>query len=126
VRDYRLSRRVRLVQSDLFSSLQDRRYDLIISNPPYVKASSMRKLPDEYRREPEKALASGADGLDHAREIVRQARDHLNPRGLLVVEIGHNRKAFERAFPELRVQWPRFAAGSGYVFTVPREGLPRK
>jgi ribosomal protein L3 glutamine methyltransferase len=87
----------------------------------------MRKLPEEYRNEPEMALASGADGLDHTRAILAEARDHLNPDGLLVVEIGHNRKALEKAFPKVPFKWPRTSAGTGYVFTLsgltPKGGL---
>jgi methylase of polypeptide subunit release factors len=66
----------------------------------------MRRLPEEYRKEPEVALASGRDGLDHTRAILAAAREHLNPRGLLVVEIGHNRRALERAYPRLPFEWP--------------------
>ena len=124
VADYKLARRVRLVRSDLFSGLGDRTYDLIISNPPYVKAASMKKLPDEYRKEPALALASGADGLDHTRAILAQARAHLNPGGRLVVEIGHNRKALEKAFPGLPFEWPKTSAGKGFVFALSREDLP--
>ena len=123
VADYKLARRVRLAKSDLFSALATRRYDLIVSNPPYVKASSMRKLPDEYRKEPGMALTSGADGLEHTRRILAQAREHLNPGGLLVVEIGHNRAALERAYPKLAFRWPKVSAGTGYVFTLRREEL---
>ncbi|MGZ5571858.1 MAG: 50S ribosomal protein L3 N(5)-glutamine methyltransferase [Usitatibacter sp.] len=123
VADYKLRERVRLVESDLFSALGGRRYDLIISNPPYVKAASMRRLPLEYRREPEMALASGADGLDHTRIILAQARRHLNPGGLLVVEIGHNRKALEKSYPGLDFSWPKTSAGRGFVFTLRREAL---
>jgi ribosomal protein L3 glutamine methyltransferase len=118
VEDYGLADRIRLVESDLFSRLGGRRYDLIISNPPYVKAASMRKLPEEYRTEPEMALASGTDGLDHTRLILADALRHLNPGGLLVVEIGHNRKALEKAFPKLPFKWPKTSAGPGYVFTL--------
>jgi ribosomal protein L3 glutamine methyltransferase len=125
VADYQLGKRVHLFQSDLFSKLGTRTYDLIISNPPYVKAASMRKLPDEYRKEPEMALASGADGLDHTRVILREAAKHLNPGGLLVVEIGHNRKALEKAYPALPFEWPKVSAGRGYVFTLRAEELPR-
>lgn len=123
VADYGLERRVRLVKSDLFSALEGRTYDLIISNPPYVKASSMKKLPEEYRKEPEMALASGADGLDHTRVILAEAREHLNPGGTLVVEIGHNRKALERAYPKLRFRWPKTSGGAGYVFMLGRQEL---
>ena len=124
VADYKLGKRVRLVKSDLFSALQGRRYDLIVSNPPYVKAASMRTLPDEYRREPVMALASGSDGLDHTRRILGEARGHLNPAGRLMVEIGHNRKALEKGFPGLPFQWPRVAAGKGFVFVLERDSLP--
>ncbi len=124
VADYGLGERVRLVRSDLFGALAGRTYDLIVSNPPYVTAASMRRLPEEYRKEPGMALASGRDGLDHTRAILREARAHLEPRGRLVVEIGHNRKAVEKAFPRLRLRWPRVSAGAGYVFEVAREGLP--
>jgi ribosomal protein L3 glutamine methyltransferase len=124
VRDYQLGKRVRLVQSDLFSGLGNLRYDLILSNPPYVKAASMARLPDEYRKEPEMALASGRDGLDHTRRIIAAARRCLEPHGMLVVEIGHNRKALERAYPQLPFKWPKASAGAGYVFTLKREDLP--
>ena len=120
---YGLEGRVRRVQSDLFSALQGERYDLIVSNPPYVKAAAMRRLPDEYREEPELALASGADGLDHTRRILADAARHLHPEGTLVMEIGHNRKALEKAFPRLPFRWPRTSAGRGYVFTLKREDL---
>ena len=123
VDDYGLASRIELVRSDLFAALEGRTYDLIISNPPYVKAASMRKLPEEYRREPEMALASGRDGLDHARVILREAPRFLAPRGLLVVEIGHNRAALEKAFPALRLRWPKTSAGAGFVFAARRETL---
>lgn len=124
VASYRLGRRVRLVESDLFGALAGRRYDLIVSNPPYVRAASMRRLPPEYRNEPEMALASGGDGLEHTRKIIAQARAHLNPGGRLMVEIGHNRKSLERAFPDLPFVWPRTSAGPGFVFTLLEHQLP--
>jgi ribosomal protein L3 glutamine methyltransferase len=123
VRDYRLSKRIRLVESDLFSALAGTRYDLIISNPPYVKASSMRRLPEEYRREPGIALASGTDGLHHTRVILSQAASHLTARGRVIVEIGHNRKALEKAYPSIPFEWPRTSGGTGFVFSVPRQAL---
>ena len=124
VADYKLARRVRLVKSDLFAALEGRSYDLIVSNPPYVTDASMKKLPDEYRREPAMALASGRDGLEHTRRIIAAARPHLKPKGRLVVEIGRNRKALEKAFPTLPFQWPKVAAGKGFVFALDRENLP--
>jgi ribosomal protein L3 glutamine methyltransferase len=125
VDDYGLGARVSLVHSDLFAALGGRTYDLILSNPPYVKAASMRRLPEEYRKEPGMALASGADGLDHARAILTAAPAHLAPGGTLVVEIGHNRKALEKAYPGVPFEWPRVAAGSGYVLVIGRDALQR-
>ena len=124
VADYKLEDRVHLVHSDLFERLAGRTYDLIVSNPPYVKAASMETLPEEYRSEPRLALASGTDGLDHTRAILARARRHLKPGGSLVVEIGHNRKALERAYPDLPFEWPKTSGGRKFVFTLPREALP--
>lgn len=123
VDDYGLDEQIALIQSDAFAALGDRRYDLIVSNPPYVNAESMRALPEEYRREPPLALASGEDGLDLTREILRQAAAHLNPGGLLVVEIGHNRDDLEAAFPDTPFVWLDTAAGDQYVFLLHREDL---
>jgi ribosomal protein L3 glutamine methyltransferase len=123
VDDYRLGARVHLVRSDMFAALAGRRYDLIVSNPPYVKAASMQALPKEYRREPALALASGTDGLDHARVILAEAHRHLTAGGRLVVEIGHNRRALERAFPHLPFEWPRTSGGRKFVFALPAAAL---
>lgn len=119
---YRLGRRVRLRRSNLFDALKGR-YDLIVCNPPYVTGSEMRKLPKEYRHEPGIALAAGGDGLLFVRKIIRQARSHLAPGGLLVCEIGGNRKALERACPEIEFVWPE-TSDTGTVFIVGREQLP--
>jgi ribosomal protein L3 glutamine methyltransferase len=124
VSDYGLQARVHLVQSDLFANLQGRKYDLILSNPPYVDAVSVASLPAEYRHEPMLALASGEDGLDATRAILRQAARHLNPGGLLIVEIGHNRSALEACCPDLPFTWLDVAAGDEYVFLLRREDLP--
>ena len=100
-----------------------RSYDLIISNPPYVNAESVAALPPEYQAEPALALGSGEDGLDATRQILAQAKQHLNPGGLLVVEIGHNRDALEAAFPALPFTWLDTAAGDQFVFMLRREEL---
>lgn len=123
VEDYGLGTRVGLIRSDLFASLGDRAYDLIVSNPPYVDAQAMDDLPPEYRHEPVMALASGEDGLDAVRIILEQAPRHLNPGGLLAVEIGHNRPALERAFPHLPFIWPDLEGGDDMVFLLTREQL---
>jgi ribosomal protein L3 glutamine methyltransferase len=104
--------------------LAGQRYDLIVSNPPYVNADSMKRLPREYLAEPRMALAGGDDGLVLVREILAKARSHLSPRGLLVCEIGHNRKALERAFPRLPFTWLETSAGDRFVFALEREQLP--
>lgn len=124
VMDYRLEDRVSLLHSDLFSGLAGRHYDLIISNPPYVNAESMAALPAEYRHEPEMALASGTDGLDLVRRMLAEARAHLNPGGVLIVEIGHNRDDLEAAFPATPFTWLETAAGNEFVFMLREDELP--
>jgi ribosomal protein L3 glutamine methyltransferase len=121
VADYGLQDQVHLVQSDLMAGLAGRKYDLIVTNPPYVNAPSMAELPEEYRREPQLALASGEDGLAHIRRILADAPSHLNPGGLLVAEIGHNRDALEAAFPQLPFVWLETSGGDEYVFLLRRE-----
>jgi ribosomal protein L3 glutamine methyltransferase len=123
VADYHLQERVNLIQSDLFAQLSGRKYDIIISNPPYVDAESVAALPAEYLHEPELALGSGADGLDAPREILRQAADHLTEHGILIVEIGHNRDALEAAYPELPFTWLEVSAGDEFVFLLHRNDL---
>ena len=125
VADYRLQRRVRLVASDLFAALAGQRYELILSNPPYVTAPAMAKLPAEYRKEPRLALAGGHDGLDFVRRIVAEAPNYLAPNGLIIVEVGHARRAVERAFPTLPFTWPETSGGDDCVFVIAREELVR-
>jgi ribosomal protein L3 glutamine methyltransferase len=123
VQDYGLEKRIHLLESDLFSAVPVKRYDLIISNPPYVNAESMTQLPREYRHEPQNALASGIDGLDAAHLILQQAARHLTDDGILVVEIGHNRAALEQAYPQLPFTWLEISAGDEFVFLLQREQL---
>jgi ribosomal protein L3 glutamine methyltransferase len=122
---HRLRSRVRLVKSDLFSALPGRRYDLIVCNPPYVNAASMRALPREYLHEPRMSLAGGSDGLDLVKRLLREAAVHLEPRGLLACEIGDGRRALERAYPAMPFVWPRTAAGTGQVFLLACEELEK-
>lgn len=121
--DYALTDRVEPIRSNMFDELDGRRYDLILSNPPYVTAKSMRALPPEYLQEPEMALASGIDGLDHVRLILASATEYLNEGGLLVVEVGFNRKGVEAAFPDLPLTWAETSAGDGVVFLITRDEL---
>jgi len=102
---HKMEKRVSLLKSDLFASLGERRYDLIVTNPPYVTSRAMRRLPAEYRHEPGLALAAGKDGLDIVARILQGARRHLSKRGVLVCEVGDGRKAVERAFPRLPIVW---------------------
>ena len=123
VDDYRLGERIALVQSDLYAGLGGRRYDVIVSNPPYVTQAAMRALPAEYRREPRLALEGGTDGLDLVRRIVHEAPDHLSDGGWLVVEAGHARRRVERAFPRLPMIWAATSGGDDCVFLISREAL---
>jgi ribosomal protein L3 glutamine methyltransferase len=124
VNDYALESRLHLIESNLFAGLHGQCYDVIISNPPYVNAESMAVLPEEYRHEPALALGSGEDGLDLVRIMLREVGEHLNPGGLLIVEIGHNRDALEAAFPETPFTWLDTSAGDQHVFLLHREELP--
>jgi len=123
ISDYGLAQQVTPIKSDLFKELQGRRYDVIVSNPPYVDQAAMAALPQEYRHEPTLALASGKDGLDHVRVILKEAPKHLNTGGVLVVELGHHRTALEAAFPQIEFTWPEMSAGTDCVFIVTREQL---
>ncbi len=123
---HRLRARVQLIPSDLYSAFRGQRYDLIIANPPYVGAAAMNALPREYRHEPRLALAGGKDGLELVRGIIEGAFERLEPRGLLVCEVGRNRRALERAFPLTPFAWPETTAGTGQVFVLSREDLPRR
>ena len=121
---YGLEQRIQLVHSNLFDSISERRYDLIVSNPPYIDAKTMARLPDEYLAEPRMALAGGKDGLELVHKILVAAKRQLTPHGTLVCEIGHNRKVLERAYPRVPFTWLDTSAGTGYVFLVGREQLP--
>lgn len=123
VAEYRLGDRLQLHEGDLYVPLGDATYDLIVANPPYVNAESVAALPEEYRHEPELALGSGEDGLDATRRILAAAPRHLNPGGLLAVEIGHNREALELAYPHLDFAWPQIEGGEDTVFILTREQL---
>ena len=123
IAEHGLEERVTAVQSNMFDALDGRRYDLIISNPPYVNAASVAALPPEYRHEPALALGSGDDGLDATRVILAHAAKHLKRGGLLVVEIGHNREALEAAFPDLPFVWLDTEGPGEYVFCLRREDL---
>ena len=118
-----LGDRVRVIESDGFSALGRERYDLIVSNPPYVDAADLASMPAEYHAEPELGLASGHDGLDFTRTMLKEASKRLNPGGLLVVEVGNSWEALEEAYPEISFLWPEFENGGHGVFVLTQEQL---
>ena len=124
-RRLRLTRRVRLIESDHFAALSGESYDIIASNPPYVGTREMRGLPSEYRHEPRLALESGRQGLDSVEIILGHAAQHLRPRGLLVVEVGNTERALRRAYPRMPFTWLEFERGGGGVFLLTREQLEK-
>lgn len=124
IKNYGLEEQITAVQSDMFSGLKGKKYDLIISNPPYVDAPAMSALPQEYRNEPQIALGSGVAGLDHTHILLKEAKNYLNDDGILVVEIGHNRDALLDAYPELPFTWLDVESGNEFVFLLTKEQLP--
>lgn len=123
IHKHRLQKRVNPLFSNYFSSLKKRRYDLIISNPPYVRSAVMRSLPREFKSEPALALAAGRDGLDALRIILADAAVHLNAGGILMVECGHARRRVERAWPKLPFLWAETSGGADCLFILTREQL---
>ncbi|MEI6000848.1 50S ribosomal protein L3 N(5)-glutamine methyltransferase [Paraburkholderia bengalensis] len=124
VHEYGLDERIALFEGDLYAPLPERRYDVIITNPPYVNAESMKSLPAEYKHEPEMALAGGADGMDIVRRIIADARKWLTDDGVLVVEIGNERAHVEAAFGGLDLVWMSTSAGDDNVFLIQASDLP--
>lgn len=122
---YDLEARVQLVQSDLYAELAGRRYDLILTNPPYVDAADMAALPDEYRHEPALALASGDHGLDAILHILAHAPAHLEPGGVLVAEVGNSHVALAERFPDVPFVWLTSTSGDESVFLLTAEELGR-
>jgi len=120
---YGLENQITAIKSDMFSALAGKKYDIIISNPPYVDAPSMAALPAEYQNEPQLALGSGTAGLDHTHTLLREAASYLNDDGLLIVEIGHNREALEAADPNTIFNWLETSSGNAFVFLLTKEQL---
>ena len=125
IREYKLEGRVNPIESDLYANVPFKKYDMIITNPPYVNADSMSKLPQEYLREPQIALAGGADGMDLVRKIVEGAADYLTPDGILMVEIGNERDNAEAAFGHLGLTWLTTSAGDDMVFLLTADQLKK-
>jgi ribosomal protein L3 glutamine methyltransferase len=116
---------VSIIKSDLFGALAERRYDVIVTNPPYVDQPEMDALPEEFRHEPGMALESGADGLDAIRVILAEADSHLNDGGILIAEVGASQPQLEDAFPELPFTWLEFERGGSGIFLLTKEQLPK-
>ena len=123
IANYGLENQITAIKSDMFSALAGKKYDIIISNPPYVDAPSMATLPAEYQNEPQLALGSGTAGLDHTHTLLREAADYLNDDGMLIVEIGHNREALEAAYPNTIFNWLETSSGNEFVFLLTKEQL---
>ena len=124
INHYGLNDRTELIQSDLFDALKDKKYDLIISNPPYVNQSSVDSFPMEFLKEPSMALGSGEDGLDHTIRIINEAKRYLNDDGILIVEIGHNKEVLLNKFSKLKFQWLDVSLGNDFVFMLQKSQLP--
>ena len=123
VEKYNLVERVHVRQSDLFSNLRDKRYDVIVTNPPYVGRPEMKTLPPEYRHEPRLALESGASGLDAIARILRGAADFLEPHGVLIAEVGNSKQALARRFSNVPFTWLSTQSGDDSVFLLTADQL---
>ena len=123
VERYELQNRVALIQSDLFQELKDKKYDLIIANPPYVDDEDMAALPAEYKHEPALGLHAGQDGLDIVRRILNEAGQYLAENGILIVEVGNSQHALSEKYPEVPFMWLEFEHGGEGVFLLTREEL---
>lgn len=126
VEEYELQDRITLIESDLYANVPPKKYDLIISNPPYVNSGSMGKLPKEYLHEPQMALAGGEDGMDLVRRIIDGAGERLTDEGVLIIEIGNEREFAEAAFPDLDLTWLTTSAGDDMVFMITADQLQQR
>jgi len=122
ITNYNLQDRIKLIEGDLLTGTQ-KQYDLIISNPPYVDATAMKGLPEEFQKEPALALAGGDQGIDLVRQIIEKAPTNLTNDGLLIVEVGRDRVALEEAFPSIPFTWVTTQASEDSVFLLTREDL---
>ena len=122
---HRVQGQVNLIHSDLFQNLKNRIYDIIISNPPYVDAEDFASMPLEYQHEPVAALAAGEDGLDFVIQILKQAKNYLKEKGVLIIEVGNSKKALIKRFPQIPFFWLEFEKGEAEIFLLTQEQLIR-
>lgn len=115
---HNVEEQVHLHKADLFTGLPNKKYDLIVSNPPYVSKQEMTELPDEYRHEPALGLAAGQEGLDIAKRILMEAEHYLSPNGVIIVEVGNSEHALADAYPDIPFYWLEFERGGGGVFLL--------
>ena len=123
IQQHELEARVFAMQSDLFANLVGQKFDLIVSNPPYVDADDLATMPPEYHAEPEIGLGSGNDGLDFTHRLLREASDYLTDEGVLIVEVGNSWVALEEAYPDVPFTWIEFERGGHGVFMLRRTDL---
>ncbi|MDX2506684.1 MAG: 50S ribosomal protein L3 N(5)-glutamine methyltransferase [Gammaproteobacteria bacterium] len=123
IEKHHLVDKVNIVQSDLFTNLQGRQYDIIVSNPPYVDAEELSSMPQEYKAEPELGLAAGEDGLELVIPMLEQAAEHLYPNGILIVEVGNSEYALQEHYPGVPFYWLEFEHGGQGVFLLTKEQL---
>lgn len=121
IKQHHFEKQITLIKSDLFAALEKKQYDIIIANPPYVDASDMQALPQEYTHEPEKALAAGDDGLDLAKIILAKAYDYLSDDGILILEVGNSAAALEQQYPDTAFLWIEFEKGGEGVCLLTRD-----
>ncbi|PXF31895.1 hypothetical protein WH50_07260 [Pokkaliibacter plantistimulans] len=123
IKRHQMEDRVKAIRSDVFNGLAEQQYDLIVSNPPYVDAEDIASMPDEFHHEPALGLASGDDGLDVTRRILRQAVDYLTPDGLLIVEVGNSEIHLQEQYPQVPFLWLDFERGGHGVFMLTADQL---
>lgn len=123
IKNHDMAGRIKIIESDLFENLTNSKFDLIVSNPPYVDKQDLRSMPPEYHYEPKISLMAGDDGLSFVLRILRDVRDFLTEKGVLIVEVGNSRSALESMFPSIPFFWFEFSAGDAGVFMLTRDDL---